>query len=625
MNALLLTGQRSIEYVTSLFPLLTRELTEQAARKRTFVLRVIYAVILYGFTFIMLWEEMSRWAGQSFAFMGRGKDLFATLARLQFYGLYLFLPAMTCGVLTSEKERDTLSLLMLSRLGGWSIILGKLFSRLVPMASFILLSVPLVAVAYSLGGVEQGDILNLAWGLIITALQVGSLAVACSAWFRTTASAFMGTYLIGVILISGPSFLTLDGSQDYGGIVLAISRFGTKFGLSGTNGFGADEAVSLFSGIWACLHPSAVGLPFPIIVLRTIPMAIFAACCLIFARVMIWRRAFVQPSNLMLKLLRSLDGIFHRLNQNRVTRGIIILRDNTALPLYEPIRWRETNKRSLGTTRYLIRLLLLLEVPLMFGMLIPLGAGSDNHFSVHASPWVLWITATLVLVIQSTGLIGAERSRQTLDVLLTTPLDSEQIVREKFAGIWRMIRMLWIPFATVYLFQIYWISYVVSGDSAAFFALRGLLATAIYPPLIAWVGFHFSMRCRTQTQATLATLGLICGISIGPMLLAFFLGGPGSSLIYWISPAAVIMAGGLYEYYSPTTYAVSLIPWVLVHFVFAGLSLVLLRYLGLGMFAKYVNRNDGQIVDDDGIEQISALRQHLHLTGRLRRSDHKEP
>ena len=102
MNALLLTGQRSIEYVTSLFPLLTRELTEQAARKRTFMLRVIYAAILYSFTFIMLWEEMSRWSGQSFAFMGRGKDLFATLARLQFYGLYLFLPAMACGVLTSE-------------------------------------------------------------------------------------------------------------------------------------------------------------------------------------------------------------------------------------------------------------------------------------------------------------------------------------------------------------------------------------------------------------------------------------------------------------------------------------------------------------------------------------------
>ena len=129
MNAMLLRGQRVIEYLTSLFPLLTRELTEQAARKRTFVLRAIYAVILYGCTFFTLWEEMSRWSNQSFAFMGRGKELFETLAQLQFYGIYLFLPAMTCGVLTSEKERDTLSLLMLSRLGGWSIILGKLFSR----------------------------------------------------------------------------------------------------------------------------------------------------------------------------------------------------------------------------------------------------------------------------------------------------------------------------------------------------------------------------------------------------------------------------------------------------------------------------------------------------------------
>ena len=626
MNAMLLRGQRVIEYLTSLFPLLTRELTEQAARKRTFVLRAIYAVILYGCTFFTLWEEMSRWSNQSFAFMGRGKELFETLAQLQFYGIYLFLPAMTCGVLTSEKERDTLSLLMLSRLGGWSIILGKLFSRLIPMASFILLSMPLVAVAYSLGGVEEGDILNLCWGLMVTALQVGSLAIACSAWFRTTAGAFMGTYLIGVSLIAGPAFLTQGGSLDDTGIIESIRRVLDHYKWGGIQRFEADEVVWIFSGIWACLHPTAVGLPFSTIVLRTIPMLVFTACCLIIARIVIWRRAFVQPSNLILRMLRSLDGIFHQLNQNRVTRGIIILRDSAALPLYEPIRWRETNKRSLGTTRYLIRLLLLLEVPLMFGMLLPLNIDVNGHFSIVAAPWVLWIAATLVLVIQSTGLIGAERSRQTLDVLLTTPLDSEQIVREKFAGIWRMIRMLWIPFATVYLFQVYWISFVVGSDFGVFCALRGILATAVYPPLIAWIGFHFSMRCRTQTQATLATLGVICGISIGPIILGspLFGAGPQLPLVEWISPAWIIIAGD-FAPNMPMRHFEALVPIVLMHFAIAGCVLFVLRYLGLQMFARHVNRNDGQIVDDDGIEQLSSLRKNLNLSGRMRRKDPDAP
>lgn len=630
MKAGLASRQQFFEYLASLLPLLTRELTEQAARKRTYVLRVLYALVLYGITFVILWEELRRWSGQSFAFMGRGRELFDTLATLQFFGLYLFLPAMTCGVLTSEKERDTLSLLMLTRLGGWSILIGKLFSRLIPMGSFILLSLPLVAVAYSLGGVEEGAILNLAWTLLMTALQIGSLAVACSAWFRTTAGAFLGTYLIGVALIGGPAFFTQGGQVDSTGILDAIQAFCQGIGMGGRTDFATDEVTYLLFGLWACSHPNSQGQEFWNIVLRTVPMGMFAVGCLVFARVMIWRRAFVQPSNWLLKVFRSLDSFFHRMNQNRVTRGIILIHENVALPLYEPIRWRETKKRSLGTTRYLIRLLLLLEVPVLIGILIPLGTFSDEfHVSVHGSAWFLWIIAALVIVIQSTGLIGAERSRQTLDVLLTTPLDSEQIVREKFAGIWRMIRMLWIPFATVYVFQFWWISYVEHESFAGFYGLRAVLAMLVYPPLIAWIGFHFSMRCRSQTQATLATLGLLTGIAVVPLIMAALLEGPDSVLhnawFLWLSPIAVLTLSRWFDWgirqngYGYNQFETNLIPWLLGHFFLAGGLLGVLWYLGLRNFARYVNRNDGQIVDDDGIEQISELRQNLQMSNLFRR------
>ena len=124
---------------------------------------------------------------------------------------------------------------------------------------------------------------------------------------------------------------------------------------------------------------------------------------------------------------------------------------------------------------------------------------------VYIAAWALWIVAALVLTIQSTGLIGLERSRQTLDVLLTTTQSSESIVRDKFAGVWRMIRTLWVPFATVYFFQIYCqvfidgnSGYSGRGASLPFAFLRALLAVAIYPLLIAWIGFHQGMRQRSQ-------------------------------------------------------------------------------------------------------------------------------
>src|SRR5690606_25448372 len=130
---------------------------------------------------------------------------------------------------------------------------------------------------------------------------------------------------------------------------------------------------------------------------------------------------------------------------------------------------------------------------------------------VYLTGYLLWLIATLILAAQSTGLIGSERSRQTLDVLLTTPLTSETIVREKLAGTWRLMRVLWVPLATVYLFQFWWICFVVDGDMSNLLypVVGGGLAMLIYPPLIVWLGFYAGLRSRSQAQATLVCLGLI--------------------------------------------------------------------------------------------------------------------
>ena len=647
LAAPLIRGLRQLpQHVASLFPLLTRELTEQSARRRTYVLRVIYAVVLYGFTLWVFWSELGGWSSQSFAFLGRGRQFFEGLAWLQFCGLYLFLPAMTSGVLTIEKERDTLSLLLLTRLGPWSILIGKLFSRLVPMASFVMLSLPLVAVAYSLGGVNERDILSLAWTLSVTALQVGSLALACSAWCRTTAAAFIATYLIGAALFLGPVLVTLGGTYDPLGLVEFVREFCEMYGVTGNNPIHREEATMLLFGPWANLHPTALTLPFDVIVFRTVPMLIFAGACLTFARVVLWRRAFVQPSNFLLKVFRSLDKLFHRMNQNRLTRGIVLTREHVALPVFDPIRWRETKKRSLGTTRYLVRMLLVLEVPVLFGMLFGLQMSDygNNSYQIAApnvAAWMLWVVATLVIAIQSTGLIGAERSRQTLDVLLTTPMTSETIVREKFAGVWRLIRMLWIPFLTVYLFQAWWASWVGSEPVShlVYGLVRGGLAMAIYPPLVAWLGFHLGMRCRSQTQAALVTISLIVGVSLVPILISEASLSFESPLLYsirWVSPAVPLSESVRDYYYGnrygyPSTYfggsfdfAATIWIGTLVHFFVAGSLLVWLWFRGLKTFGRHVNRNDGQIVDDDDIDRLTELRKKIVGSGVFRTKPDEE-
>ena len=669
-------------------PLLAKELTEQSARRRTYIIRVVYAAALYGFTLWTFWNQLGSWSSNSFAMIGKGRELFEALAWLQFAGLYLFLPAMTCGVLTSEKERETLGLLLLTKLGPWTIVFEKLFGRLVPMASFVLLSTPLLAVAYSLGGVEAFEIGQLAWSLTVTALQVGSLSLACSAWCRTTSAAFLSSYLVGAALILGPAIHSSGGRYDLLGVFGGILSVGQQLGLMKN----LHDATAIFFGPWLSLFPDAsdaafstdgirdpwlaiivggfCGIP-PVrwlldaanstqggkamlaTVLRSIPILVFSMTCLIFARVVLWRRAFVQPSNYLLKAFKLLDTFFHRANQNRFTKGIVLTNEHVELPLYDPIGWRETKKRSIGTTRYLVRFLILLEIPVVIAMRLSMfGHDSGTGIApVYIAAWALWIVAALVLTIQSTGLIGLERSRQTLDVLLTTTQSSESIVRDKFAGVWRMIRTLWVPFATVYFFQIYCLVFIDTnygyssrGASLPFAFIRALLAVAIYPLLIAWIGFHQGMRRRSQTQATLVTLGLLAGVCLIPIVVAEYalpdipLGmGWGSSSsshwsplamflygVSWISPAHVLSmspahGSAKWQYYLGYSEASA---WLGLfgHFTLAGGLLVFLWARGIRSFARHVNRNDGLIVDDDDIDRLASLRKQIVGSGVFRKT-----
>lgn len=629
----------------NMFPLLTRELTEQAARRRTFVVRVVYAVVLYVIAIWIFYNQVESWSSRTFTALGQGLPIFIGLGWLQFYGIYLFLPPMTCGVLTAEKERDTLSLLMLTRLGPWSILIGKLFSRMITMASFICLSLPLFAVAYSFGGVEAEQILGLGWTLAVTMLQVGSMALACSAWCRTTGSAFLATYLIGALILAAPNLVTQGGDLDHFGVLEFLAEYYRTMGFADEEVTHADFTMVLF-GPWVCFDRVPLpNRPFAATVARTVPILLSAAACLFFARVVLWRRAFVAPSNVMLKMFRSLDTLFHRLNQNRLTRGIVLTREHVQLPLYDPIRWRETKKRSLGTTRYLIRLLLVLEIPVLFGMMIPFyGDVNSNYAPAFVAAWIVWVISALVIAIHATGLIGLERSRQTMDVLLTTPLTSESIVKEKFAGISRMIVVLWIPLMTVYSYQVWWTGWVGSyqPSETLFGILRSLLAMAIYPWLVAWIGFHFGMRCRSQAQAVLVTLGILTAVCVIPAALAAYLNSNGLwtlAEIGWLSPAmALTESTHSRQMFSPYRFSYNynsylqnrdysvLLAWggLFCHFVLAGLLLLWLRLRVLRTFAHRLGRNDGQLIDDDDIERLSELRRQIVKSGIFRSNPNDE-
>ena len=452
------------------FPLLSKELTEQAAQRRTYVIRVLYACALFVGAYVMFSDILSSRTSSAFAVLGQGREMFDAIVWLEFIGIYLFMPAMASGVIAIEKERNTLGTLLLTRLGPMTIVLEKYLSRLIPLFTFVLLSLPLMAFTYSLGGVTQREFWTSVLLLTLSGMQVGALAVACSAFARTAAGAFVGTYLLGLFV----HFLLPPCS---GLAQFQVQREGNPESVAGY------ALLSLFS----------------------------IGAFLMAARVFLVERAFLEPRNLLLEIFRSLDQFFSDLNKN-LAGGVVLVNDDQSLPADRPIAWRETQKKSLGTVRYLFRVLSAIETPLLVVLVLTAGASTSGRTAV--APVLLaivWVIALLLVAVKATSVVAGERSRQTLDVLLVTPLSGADLLKQKASGVRRLVAVLWIPFFTIYGFEWSWAEsqrQTLAADNLLYLA-GSVLTVLIYLPLLGWISMWLGVVIRSQTRAIIVSIALI--------------------------------------------------------------------------------------------------------------------
>ena len=590
-------------------PLLAKELLEQSARRRTYVVRVVYATLLFVSAFLLFFDILRSGASSPLAVLGKGREMFETLVRLQFGGVYLFMPAITCGVLTLEKERASLPLLIVTRLGPWTIVFEKLLSRVIPMAGFLLLSLPLLAFAYSLGGIAGSQIAAAMWMLFLTTFQMGTVAILCSAYFRTTVGAFIGSYLLSLALMFGPALVlliahslgwnvdhainSLTSSPQVAFVpVIVLPLCGFAMWIDGPPAF---RAASHF---WAIVVQSGLILSS-------------SAVCLALCRYFLIRRAFLPPRNLLLAMFKRVDGFFHRLNDNRFTRGIVLGGSETSIPEGQPVAWRETHKRSLGRARYLVRIFLALEIPtavLCFIVAFPLaGHGRTDPEAIAAILFVLWGIAVLMVAVQSASLIAGEKSHQTLDVLCTTPLTGREIILQKYGAVRRLMCVLLVPFGTVFYFHcaIKWnmgshFTWPHRVFEMPLYLATSVATVAIYLPLAAWLAIAAGLTMRTQVRAIVTATGALVAWSIAPVMLvtmplAFAFGSFGqnreliaaSSLL---SPAAIVPFN---EFDSLRELGD---PWIVmpINFAFYGALLGAIRFVCLRNADRWLGRTDGR-------------------------------
>lgn len=446
-------------------PLLAKELNEQAAQKRTYVIRFMYAALLFVGACALFYGNFLQGGGGSASGLGQGRRMFESLVGLQFWSIYLFVPAISCGCLAAEKERNTLGLLLITSLTPWQIVLQKLLGRLVPMLTFVILSFPLMAIAYSFGGIAEAYLWSGIMLLVLACLQAAALAVMCSAWYSTTVEALIGNYLIFLVL-----YFVLPWG--WGRWLFENASDATL----GTTLVRASFSVLMIGGF------------------------------LVAARFFVETRAFVPPRNVLLGIFHALDRFFNE--ANTVTGGIVLVKDGEPLPGKEPVAWRETTKRSLGTFRYLFRVLVALELPLLVvcQSLQTFTPGGPDTAKLTTLLYVFWCLAGAMITVHAGSVITAERTRQTLDVLLATPMNGAEMLRQKLSGVWRLIRVLQVPFVTIFAFEWWWHR---ESDFRWFVLLLSLVSAVLYPHVLAWVALWVGLRVRSQIKAVVGTMALV--------------------------------------------------------------------------------------------------------------------
>ncbi|MDD3252977.1 MAG: ABC transporter permease [Lachnospiraceae bacterium] len=129
-------------------------------------------------------------------------DLYLFVAALEFVMLIFFMPAITAGSISGERERQTLDLMLTTKMKPAEIVLGKMAASLSTMALMIISSFPIIAMVFVYGGVTLRDIALMLLCYMAAALFAGSIGICCSAFFgKTTMSTVVAYGILGLVVL----------------------------------------------------------------------------------------------------------------------------------------------------------------------------------------------------------------------------------------------------------------------------------------------------------------------------------------------------------------------------------------------------------------------------------------
>lgn len=505
-------------------PIFNREATVVPKRPKTYLMRGVYVLSLFlllctgylvldGSRSLMTSGDAARFGGW----------MFTLLAPLQLLVLAALASVGAASSVAQEKDRRTLLLLLLTRLSGFEVVVGKLTATLLTPMSMLLCALPLFLTLPLLGGVSPQQVIGVFVVTAATILLAGSIGTVIGMWREKTFQAIALTVMVllmyvGVgeiaaeLLSSLPPWVTLSLSPPRA-LFAAASPLAS---LSGETAMG----VGLFVAVALAL--SGVILAIGV------------------AKVRVW-----NPS----REVRLLAPEPESSEQAKVEATPTSWKARAPRHVWDnPILWREICTWAYGRKVVVIRVafvlfFLLIAAVLYFqiqsGVAMEPGGRIGRALPSATLPLAALGVISLVLVnALAVNSVTGERDGLAIDLLLVTDLSPKEFVFGKLLGVLYVGKeMILLPILLVVLLAF---SGVITIENSCYIIL-GALTLYVF---VAMLGIHSGLNYvagRTATLASLGTVFFLCvGIAICMTIMVSFRG----AFQLQLAPFLVMILGG---------------------------------------------------------------------------------
>ncbi|MFF2752309.1 ABC transporter permease [Psychrobacillus sp. NPDC058041] len=189
-------------------PVLKKEIKLRFRSLKSFtgILFYLIAMCIFVFGFIMLTTSFT---GTGYFRPDESFFMFSMLTFIQL-GLILFItPGLTAGAISSEREKQTLNILLTTSQTSFQIITGKLTSSIAFLLLLVIAGLPIYSLVFLFGGVSPGQLGIIFLFYFLTMIAIAGIGIMFSTIIRKTIVAMIATYGTMIFLTAVTGFIFL--------------------------------------------------------------------------------------------------------------------------------------------------------------------------------------------------------------------------------------------------------------------------------------------------------------------------------------------------------------------------------------------------------------------------------